>query len=176
MAHVRRVVERVLALAFGARNVVERAGHRPPASFASRSLQVCLTLALNFVQKILHNIGNQSHSRSILSQEWTMAACCVSMVKEMWAHLAANVVISCSDFWCVLCLILQLLLRVAVLCQHIVFQYRSTQKIRSPGVEVMYTPQYLSGTPMLFWGLSLMCRPYEARHQLQSLLGLSMGP
>lgn len=45
MARVRRVVERASALASGAKLVVERAGHRPPVSFVSRSLQVCLTAA-----------------------------------------------------------------------------------------------------------------------------------
>lgn len=68
------------------------------------------------------------------------------------------------------------LLHVAVLSQNAVPRYRSTQKIHSPGAEVMCTPRYLLGTQMLFWGLSLMCRPYEALHQLKSLLGLSMGP
>ena len=53
---------------------------------------------------------------TVLLQELIMAAFCVSMVKEMWALLAGNVVTSCSGSWCVLILLASLQTTVADCC------------------------------------------------------------
>lgn len=62
---------------------------------------------------------------TLLLQEWIMAAFCVSMAKEMWARLVQNVVTSCSDFWCVL----YLLVASTAECCYIVLKHCAPMQI-----------------------------------------------